>query len=69
MPRLLGQLDIYCIHAFLSALEFEGNCVAFADVVNEPAHVNEDIFARSRVNDETKTLGLIEKLYFSSVHW
>jgi hypothetical protein len=31
--------------------------------------VDEDIFTRGRVNDETKTLGLVKKLYFSSVHW
>ncbi len=65
----LGQLDIYCVHAFLSALQVEGYDVAFADVVNETTYVNKNVLAGGVVNDETETLGFIEKLYFSSVHW
>jgi hypothetical protein len=68
-PRGLSQPNVYCVHAFFSALKVEGDGVSFADVVDEAANVDEDIFTRGRVNDETKTLGLVKKLYFSSVHW
>lgn len=67
--RQLSQFDIDCVHAFFATLCVERDGIAFANVVNQTANVNEDFFPGAGVNDESESLGVVEELYCSTVHW
>lgn len=65
----LSQFNIDCVHAFFATLGVKSDGIAFANVVNQTANVNEDFFAGAGINNKTKTFSSIEKLYCSTVHW
>ena len=65
---MLGQFDIYCVHAVFATLGVECNGVTLADAVNKTANVNENLFAGAGINDKAIAFGFVEKLYCSSLH-
>lgn len=64
----LGNLDVYCIHAFFATLSVEGNLVAFTDDVHQTTDVYKDFFLRRVVYNKAKAFGFVEEFYSSTIH-
>ena len=61
-----GHID--GIRALTAFLHFEGNAVVLADLVDEAAHVHEDILVGFFIGDETESFLFVEEFYFASGH-
>jgi len=64
----LGNLDVYCVHAFFATLGVEGNLVAFTDDVHQTTDVYKDFFFRRVVHNKAKAFGFVEEFYGSTIH-
>jgi hypothetical protein len=66
---ILGESYVNGIGAFSALLDFEGYVVIFLDLVDQARYVNEYVLVGTFNFDETESFGLIEKLYFTGLHY
>ncbi len=64
----LGDLDVYCVHAFFATLGVKGNLVTLADDVYQTTDVHKDFFFRRVVDNKAKAFGFVEEFYGSTIH-
>jgi hypothetical protein len=66
--RWLKDLDVYGGHAFFSALGFERDSIAVADLVYQPGDMHENVLVGSLFHNEAESFGFVIEFDGSFVH-